>query len=98
MVPCSAAKQTMFPCDPARNFWLWLQQKQKLTLEGEYLPSRKIRFHAPALGRRSFTAVPISSQKYEEEKKVIKVIIIASAQIQEMGKTLIDLKAFFCLL
>lgn len=43
-------------------------------------------------------AVPISSQEYEEEKKVNKVIIIAFAQIQEMGKSLIDSKAFFCLL
>lgn len=44
-------------------------------------------------------AVPIFSQECEEEKKkVIKIIIVALAQIQEMGKSLVDSKASFCLL
>lgn len=43
-------------------------------------------------------AVPIFSHEYEEEKKVIKVTITGFAQIQEMGKSLIDSKAFFCML
>lgn len=41
---------------------------------------------------------PFLYRSMKEEKMVIKVINIALAQIQKMGKSLIDSKAFFCLL
>lgn len=81
----------------ARDFWLWLQQKQDFTFKVEISYVSRTGFQASAFGGKPFTCYPFLASDMRRKKKVIKLIIIVFFSTKGEGKNPHGFKSAFLL-